>query len=146
FVSMQNHLNLMYREEEREMLPLCVEEGIGVIPWSPLARGNLARPWGEVTARTEGDSFAKSLYAGSDDANPRINAAVAELAAAKGVNMAQLALAWILQKQPVTAPIIGATKLGHVSDAVGALAVSLTPEEVAALEAPYRPIGVAGFN
>ncbi|HHY49246.1 MAG TPA: aldo/keto reductase [Alphaproteobacteria bacterium] len=146
FVSMQNHLNLMYREEEREMLPLCVEEGIGVIPWSPLARGNLARPWGEATTRTEGDAFGKSLYAGSEDANPRINAAVAQIAKAKGVTMAQVALAWVLQKQPVTAPIVGATKLSHVSDAVGALAVALTAEEVVALEAPYRPTGIAGFR
>jgi aryl-alcohol dehydrogenase (NADP+) len=146
FVSMQDHLNLMHREEEREMLPLCLEEGIGVIPWSPLARGKLARPWGEVTARTAGDEFGQTLYTPTDEANQAINAAVAGIAEARGMRMAQVALAWVLQKGPVTAPIVGATKVSHVSEAVGALELALTAEEIARLEAPYRPTAVAGFR
>ena len=114
---MQNHLNLIYREEEREMLPLCIDQGIGLIPWSPLARGRLARPWGEVTNRTENDEFGKTLYDAGGDANAAINAAVEAIAKARGVKMAQVALAWVLQKQPVTAPIVGVTKLTHISDA-----------------------------
>jgi 1-deoxyxylulose-5-phosphate synthase len=146
FVSMQNHLNLMHREEEREMLPLCSDQGIGVIPWSPMARGKLARPWGEVTDRTEGDEYGKTLYTATEEANRQINAAVAEVASARGVKMAQVALAWVLQKQPVAAPIVGATKLGHVADAVGALQLELSDDEIERLEAPYRPTGVAGFR
>ena len=146
FVSMQNHLNLIYREEEREMLPFCVDQGIGVIPWSPLARGNLTRPWGEVTARTQGDAFGQNLYTATNDANEAINKVVAEIAEARGVKMAQVALAWVLQKEPVAAPIIGATKLSHVSDAVGALDVELSEDEVARLEAPYKPAKIAGFS
>ncbi len=146
FVSMQNHLNLMHREEEREMLPLCIDQGIGVIPWSPIARGKLARPWGEVTSRTAGDAFGKTLYTATDGANQAINEAVAGVAAARGAKMAQVALAWVLQKQPVAAPIVGATKLGHVEDAVGALDIALTAEEIARLEAPYRATAVAGFS
>ncbi len=146
FVSMQNHLNLMHREEEREMLPLCIDQGIGLIPWSPIARGRLARPWGEVTDRTEGDEFGKTLYAASDDTNEQINAAVGKVAKTRGAKMAQVALAWVLQKQPVAAPIVGATKLSHVTDALGAVELKLTPEEIAALEAPYRPTGVSGFR
>src|SRR5690606_34132848 len=96
FVSMQNHLNLMYREEEREMMPLCMDQGIGVIPWSPLARGKLARPWGEATARTEGDAFGKTLYSPTADVNEAINKTVAEIARARGVPMARVALAWVL--------------------------------------------------
>jgi aryl-alcohol dehydrogenase (NADP+) len=146
FVSMQNHLNLMHREEEREMLPLCIDQGIGLIPWSPIARGLLARPWGEVTDRTEGDEYGKTLYTTSDEANEKINAAVAQVAKVRGAKMAQVALAWVLQKQPVAAPIVGATKLNHVTDAVGAVELKLTPEEIATLEAPYRPTAVAGFR
>jgi aryl-alcohol dehydrogenase-like predicted oxidoreductase len=146
FVSMQDHLNLMHREEEREMLPLCVDQGIGVIPWSPMARGRLARPWGEVTERTETDEYGKTLYTESEAANRQINEAVAAIAKARGVKMAQVALAWVLQKQPVTAPIVGATKLSHVEDAVGALEVELTSEEIEKLEAPYRPTGISGFR
>jgi aryl-alcohol dehydrogenase (NADP+) len=146
FISMQNHLNLMHREEEREMLPLCLEESIGVIPWSPLARGKLARPWGEITERTAGDEFGQSLYTPTDEANKAINATVAEIAEARGVRMAQVALAWVLQKEPVTAPIVGATKVGHVADAIGALDLALTSEETARLEAPYRPTANAGFR
>jgi aryl-alcohol dehydrogenase (NADP+) len=145
FVSMQNHLNLMHREEEREMLPLCIDQGIGLIPWSPVARGRLARPWGEVTNRTEGDEFGRTLYDAGNAANPAINAAVEKIASARGVKMVQVALAWVLQKQPVAAPIIGATKLNHISDAVGALDVELTADEVAALEAPYNATGFMGF-
>src|SRR5690606_5981940 len=145
FVSMQNHLNLMMREEEREMLPFCIDQGIGLIPWSPMARGNLTRPWGEITNRTQGDEFGKKLYNATGDANPAINTAVQEVAKRHGVPMAQVALAWVLQKQPVAAPIIGATKLGHVSDAVAALEVTLSPEDVAQLEAPYRATGFPGF-
>jgi 1-deoxyxylulose-5-phosphate synthase len=146
FVSMQNHLNLMHREEEREMLPLCIDQGIGVIPWSPMARGKLARPWGEVTERTEGDEYGKTLYIATEETNRQINAAVAEVASARGVKMAQVALAWVLQKQPVTAPIVGATKLAHVADAVGALELELSQEEIEKLEEPYRPTGIAGFR
>jgi aryl-alcohol dehydrogenase (NADP+) len=145
FVSMQNHLNLLHREEEREMLPLCIDQGIGLIPWSPMARGNLARPWGEITNRTEGDEFGKNLYEAGSEANPAINAAVEAIAKARGVKMAQVALAWVLQKQPVAAPIVGATKLGHVSDAVGALEIELTADEIKALEAPYKATGFKGF-
>jgi aryl-alcohol dehydrogenase (NADP+) len=111
-----------------------------------MARGRLARPWGEVTDRTNGDEFGKSLYNATDDANPAINAAVAEIAKARGVAMAQVALAWVLQKKPVAAPIIGATKLNHVADAVAAVELVLTADEVAKLEAPYRPTGFPGFR
>lgn len=145
FVSMQNHLNLMQREEEKEMLPLCIDQGVGLIPWSPLARGRLARPWGEVTNRTETDEFGKHLYDAGGEANQAINAAVEAIARARGVKMAQVALAWVLQKQPVAAPIVGATKLDHLSDAVGALEVTLTPDEITRLETPYRPTGFRGF-
>jgi len=145
FVSMQNHLNLMHREEEREMLPLCIDQGIGLIPWSPLARGRLARPWGEVTGRTETDEFGKTLYNAGSAANPAINAAVEAIARARGVKMVDIALAWVLQKQPVAAPIIGATKLSHISDALGALDIVLTPDEIASLEAPYKATGFMGF-
>ncbi len=145
FVSMQNHLNLLHREEEKEMLPLCIDQGVGLIPWSPMARGKLARPWGEQTARTDGDAFGKTLYDAGDAANPAINAAVETVARARGVPMAQVALAWVLQKQPVAAPIVGATKLTHLDDALGALALNLTADEIASLEAPYRPTGITGF-
>jgi aryl-alcohol dehydrogenase-like predicted oxidoreductase len=146
FVTMQNHLNLLYREEEREMLPLCRAEGIGVIPWSPLARGKLTRAFDETTARTETDEFGKTLYAGHVDADRQVVAAVAEIAAARGIPRAQVALAWLLQKPGVTAPIVGATKPHHLADAVAALKVELTAEDVAALEAPYVPHAVAGFS
>lgn len=146
FVSMQNHLNLMYREEEREMLPLCREEGIGVIPWSPLARGRLARPWGTTTERTGTDEFGKTLYTKVEDAARQINEAVAAIATARGLTMAQVALAWVLRKSPVTAPIVGITKLPQLADALGALDVTLTADEIARLEAPYQPTAVAGFS
>ena len=146
FVSMQNHLNLISREEEREMLPLCIDQGIGVIPWSPLARGRLARPWGEVTKRLETDSFGTQIYEPTAKDDEAINGAVAAVAKAKGATMAQVALAWVLQKQPVTAPIVGVSKLAQLTDAIGALAVSLSPEDVKTLEAGYRPRAVAGFK
>lgn len=146
FVSMQNHLNLLYREEEREMLPLCREEKIAVIPWSPLARGKLTREWDTTTARTETDEFGKTLYAATAKADHVVVERVAELANKRGVPRAQIALAWVLQKDPVTAPIIGATKMSHLEDAVGALSIKLTEEEVSFLEEPYIPHPVLGFN
>ena len=145
FVSMQNFVNLLYREEEREMLPLCKAEGIGVIPWSPLARGRLTRDWDQATARAETDDFGKTLYAKTADADRKVVERVAEIAAKRGIPRAQVALAWLLSKSVITAPIVGATKLQHIDDAMAALSVKLTPEEIAALEAPYVPHAVAGF-
>ncbi|WP_131117519.1 aldo/keto reductase [Lichenihabitans psoromatis] len=147
FVSMQNHYNLIYREEEREMMGLCIEEGIGVIPWSPLARGKLTRPWEDqpTTKRAETDEFGKTLYA-SDASDKAVVAATAEVAAARGVPQAQVALAWLLAQPGVTAPIIGASKPHHLDDAVAALAIDLSTEEVAKLEAAYTPHAVAGFE
>jgi aryl-alcohol dehydrogenase-like predicted oxidoreductase len=148
FVSMQNHLNLLYREEEREMLGLCAEEGIGVIPWSPLARGRLAREYSEepVTRRAETDQFGKTLYKEQPEAERTIIDAVGEIAAAHGVPRAQIALAWVLTRPAVSAPIIGASKMQHLDDAIGALSIKLTADQIAALEAPYRPRAVAGFG
>lgn len=145
FVSMQNFVNLLYREEEREMLPLCKAEGIGVIPWSPLARGRLTRDWDQATARAETDDFGKTLYAKTADADRKVVERVAEIAAKRGIPRAQVALAWLLSKSVITAPIVGATRLQHIDDAVAALSVKLTAEEIAALEAPYVPHAVAGF-
>jgi len=145
FVSMQDYVNLLYREEEREMLPLCAAEGIGVIPWSPLARGRLTRAWDDISARSETDEFGKTLYAKSADADRKVVEQVAEIAAKRGIARAQVALAWVLAKPVVTAPIVGATKLQHLEDALAALAVKLSAEEVASLEAPYVPHAVAGF-
>ncbi len=145
FVSMQNYLNLLYREEEREMLPLCAAEGLGVIPWSPLARGRLTRDWDAVTARVESDEFGRKLFAHTGDADRKVVEAVAAVAAARGIPRAQVALAWVLAKPVITAPIVGATKMQHLDDAVAALSVKLAPEEIAALEAPYLPHAVAGF-
>lgn len=146
FVSMQNHYNLVYREEEREMLPLCREDGVGVIPWSPLARGFLAgnRKGGEAqTTRARSDKFGESMYRTEDDY--AVQARVAEVAAQIGVPAAQVATAWLLAQPGVSAPIIGASKMPHLEDAVAALSVSLTPEQLAALEEPYRPHPVLGF-
>jgi 1-deoxyxylulose-5-phosphate synthase len=145
FVSMQNHLNLIYREEEREMMPLCREEKVGVIPYSPLASGRLTRDWSaEKTARSETDQIARSKYDATAEPDQRVIERVAELAQKRGVLRTHIALAWLLQKQPVAAPIIGATKLSHLDDAIGALSVPLTPEEVAYLEEPYVPHRVVG--
>ena len=145
FVSMQNHLNLIYREEEREMMPLCREEGIGVIPYSPLASGRLTRgSASETTTRSETDQIQKMKYDSTAEADQLVVERVAELAAKHGVLRAPVALAWLLQKAPVAAPIIGATKLSHLEDAIGALSVTLTPEELAYLEEPYVPHRVVG--
>jgi aryl-alcohol dehydrogenase (NADP+) len=146
FVSMQNHLNLIYREEEREMLPLCVDQGIGVIPWSPLARGRLARPWGEVTKRFETDPFGNQIYDAHTKDDEAVNNAVASIAKAKGATMAQIALAWLLQKKPVAAPIVGVSKLSQLTDAIGAIDVTLSADDVKALEAAYTPRATAGFQ
>ena len=136
---MQDYVNLLYREEEREMLPLCASQGIGVIPWSPLARGRLTRPWDETSKRTERDPFGQSLYETMAEADRQVVRRVADVAAERGVPMAQIALAWVLQKSPVTAPIVGATKLGHLDDAVAALGIQRSPEEIARLEERYVP-------
>ncbi len=148
FVSMQNHLNLLYREEEREMMGLCREEGVGVIPWSPLARGKLTRPWTEAppTRRAETDQFGRTLYRGFEDSDRAIVGAVQRVAEARGVPMAQVALAWVLAQPGVTAPIVGASRPAHLEDAVAAVDVKLTAEEMAALEADYVPRRVAGFQ
>ncbi|WP_112941390.1 MULTISPECIES: aldo/keto reductase [unclassified Rhizobium] len=146
FVSMQDHLNLLYREEEREMLPFCQDQKIAVIPWSPLARGRLTRDYDEKTARSETDEFGKTLYQQAEDADRAIIGKVGDLAKKHGVSRAQIATAWILQKSAVTAPIIGASKSGHIDDAVGALSVKLSAEDVAALEEPYVPHRVEGFK
>jgi len=143
FVSMQNHLNLAYREEEREMLPLCLDQGIGVIPWSPLARGRLARPWDEATNRSERDDFGRSLYGAAD--RPVVDA-VGQVADQRGIARAQVALAWLLAKPGITAPIVGATKTHHLDDAVAALDVDLTDDEIDLLEKPYQPHDIAGFQ
>ena len=142
FVSMQNHYNLLNREEEREMLPLCADQGIGVIPWSPLARGNLARPWGSRTERSQTDEFGRILY---QDGDQVIAERVGEVAAQRGVTRAEVALAWLLSKPVVTAPIIGATRMEHLDDAISALELELDADEVARLEEPYAPHGVVGF-
>ena len=126
FVSMQNYLNLLYREEEREMLPLCAKEGIGVIPWSPLARGRLTRDWDTKTARVETDAFGKMLYGKTDASDKAVVEAVAKVAAARKLPRAQIALAWVLSKPVVTAPIVGATRMEHLDDAIAALDVKLT--------------------
>jgi 1-deoxyxylulose-5-phosphate synthase len=144
FVSMQNHYNLIYREEEREMLPLCKSEKIGVIPYSPLASGRLTRDWSESTHRSETDMVQKSKYDATSDADRVIVERVAQIAAERAIPRVQVALAWLLQKQPVTAPIVGATKISHLEDAAAALTVNLTPEEIASLEEPYVPHRVVG--
>jgi len=145
FVSMQNYVNLLYREEEREMLPLCAAEGIGVIPWSPLARGRLTRDWDEKTARAETDEFGKGLYSRTADSDKRVVEAVAHVAAQRDLPRAQIALAWVLSKSVITAPIVGATRVQHLDDAAAALSIRLDEFEIAALEAAYVPHAVAGF-
>ncbi|MDR6821018.1 aryl-alcohol dehydrogenase-like predicted oxidoreductase [Neorhizobium sp. 2083] len=147
FVSMQNHLNLLYREEEREMLPLCKADGIGVIPWSPLARGRLTRDWSAQSERSETDEIGKGLYTRTtDDADRRVAEAVTRIAQEREVPRAQIALAWVLSKSEITAPIIGATKLYHLDDAAAALDVRLTAAEIQALEINYIPHAVVGFS
>jgi len=147
FVSMQNHYNLLYREEEREMIPLCQSEGIGVIPWSPLARGRLARPWqSEHTKRYETDQFGKSMYSQTEEADRKVVDRLGQVAEQRGVPRAQLALTWLLSKPVITSPIVGATKPHHLQDAVAALSLRLTPDEIASLEEPYAPHPVLGFS
>jgi aryl-alcohol dehydrogenase (NADP+) len=143
FVTMQDHYNLLNREEEREMLPLCADEGIGVIPWSPLARGKLTRDWDETTNRSESDEFGRTLYLDSDK---QIVDAVARVASDRGVSRAQVALAWVLSNPVVDAPIIGATKANHLDDAVAAVDLELTDDEIASLTEPYSPHDVVGFS
>ena len=145
FATMQNHYNLLYREEEREMMPLCAAEGVGVIPWSPLARGRLTRDWSETTNRLESDEFGKTLYNATADADRKVVERVAEVASQRGVPRAQVALAWLLHKSFITAPIVGASKPHHLDDAVAAVALKLTAEEVSSLEEPYAPHPVVGF-
>lgn len=138
FISMQNQLNLLYREEEREMLPLCADEGVGVIPWSPLARGRLTRPVGETTVRSETDGFGKRLYDDESTVDHAIIGALEEVAKARGARMASVALAWHYTKPQVTAPIIGASKPHHIDDAIAALDIQLSDEEIGVLEGGYR--------
>ena len=146
FISMQDHLNLIYREEEREMLPLCRAEKIGVIPYSPLASGRLTREIAESTQRSQTDQIAKMKYDATTQTDQQVIARVAELAQKHGVPRVHIALAWLLQKEPVTAPIIGATKISHLEDAVGAFAVKLSQEEVVYLEEPYVPHTIVGHQ
>jgi 1-deoxyxylulose-5-phosphate synthase len=148
FVAMQPHYNLLYREEEREMLALCADQGIGVVPWSPLARGRLARAWEDEpsTVRGGSDPWGDGVYAASKAADKAVVDRVGEVAARLGVPRAQVALAWLLHQPVVTAPIVGATKSHHLEEAVAALSVSLPPAEIAALEAPYAPHAVAGID
>ena len=147
FVSMQNHLNLLYREEEREMLPLCRAEGVGVTPYSPLASGRLTRDLTPGDSlRSETDQIAKSKYDATAETDAQVVARVAETAEKHGVPRAHVALAWLLQREPVAAPIVGATKISHLEDAVGAFSIKLTPDEVACLEEPYTPHPVVGHQ
>jgi aryl-alcohol dehydrogenase-like predicted oxidoreductase len=148
FVSMQNHYNLIYREEEREMLGLCQSEGVGVVPWSPLARGVLTRPWqsSSISGRAETDEYGKKLYGSTAEADRGVVDQLQQVAQARGVAMAQVGLAWLFSKPAVTAPIVGATRPQHLEDATAALQLKLTTEEIAHLEAPYVPHGIAGFE
>jgi aryl-alcohol dehydrogenase-like predicted oxidoreductase len=147
FVSMQNHYNLLYREEEREMIGLCKSEGIAVLPWSPLARGRLTRAWkAESTSRSETDAFGNRMYAQTEEADRAVVDRLGEVAERRGAPRAQVALAWLLAKPAVTAPIVGASKPHHLEDAVAALSLRLSPEEIAQLEEPYAPHPVLGFS
>jgi aryl-alcohol dehydrogenase-like predicted oxidoreductase len=146
FVSMQPHLSLLNREEEREMLPLCEDLGVGVIPWSPLARGRLTRDWNESSERQQTDAFGRTMYEATIEADRKVIEAVAAIAQARGVPRAQVALAWVLSRPAVSAPIIGASKPQHIDDAVAALSLKLSADELAALEAPYVPHAIAGFE
>lgn len=146
FAAMQNYVNLLYREEEREMLPLCKAEGIGVMVWSPLARGRLTRDWDETSVRTETDEFGRTLFAHTGNADRNVVEAVTRVAAARGVSRAQVALAWVLQLSPIAIPIIGAATAEELDNAVAALSVALTPEDVSALERPYVPHAVVGIS
>lgn len=145
FVSMQDHYNLINREEEREMHPYCLDQGVGVIPWSPLARGKLTRDWDASTTRSETDQFGSTLYTQAEEADRTVAAAVASIAEQRGIARAQVALAWVAAQSAVTAPIVGASKLVHLDDAVAAVELELTDAEITALEAPYIPHAPAGF-
>jgi 1-deoxyxylulose-5-phosphate synthase len=145
FVSMQNLVNLLYREEEREMLPLCAAEGIGVIPWSPQARGRLVRDWDYTSIRTETDDAHQRLFSKSAEADRKVVDRVAAVAAARGIPRAQVTLAWLLSKPVITAPIVGATKLHHLDDALAPVNVKLSADEITSLEEPYVPHAVVGF-
>ncbi|MBC8000553.1 MAG: aldo/keto reductase [Leptolyngbya sp.] len=146
FVSMQNYVNLLYREEEREMIPLCKDEEIGLMPWSPLARGRLTRDWDETTERSETDEYGKKLYTQTADVDRKIVERVTAIAEKRGVARAQVSLAWVLQKETVVSPIIGATKTKHVEDAVAAVSLKLSDQEIKALEELYVPHAVTGFS
>jgi 1-deoxyxylulose-5-phosphate synthase len=146
FVSMQNYYNLLYREEEREMLPLCHDEQIAVIPWSPLARGRLTRDWDASSSRMETDEVGKQLYAATEAADRQVVERVAAIAGQRGIPRAQVALSWLAQKPSVTAPIVGASKPHHLDDAVAALSVALSEQEIRQLEEPYQPHPVLGFS
>jgi 1-deoxyxylulose-5-phosphate synthase len=147
FVSMQNHLNLLYREEEREMLPLCEDQGIAVIPWSPLARGRLTRAWqSETTKRSATDRFGNSMYSRTEEDDRKVVDRLGEIAEKRGVSRAQVALAWLLSKPAITAPIVGATNPHHLEDAVAAISLKLAPEEIRSLQEPYTPHPVLGFS
>ncbi|WP_375450673.1 aldo/keto reductase [uncultured Devosia sp.] len=143
FVSMQDQLSLVYREEEREMLPLCRDQGIAVLPWSPLGGGKLARSWGTATKRATTDRYNKSMYE-KDDTKAIVDA-VEVVAKARNVSMAQVAMAWVLAQPGVTSPIVGVSKMGHLEDAVASTDLVLSPEEIAQLQAPYQPLVVTGF-
>ncbi len=145
FVSMQNLVNLLYREEEREMLPFCAAEGIGVIPWSPQARGKLTRDWNYTSIRTETDEAFTRLFAKTEDADRKVVDRVTQVAATRGIPRAQVALAWLLAKPVITAPIVGATKLHHLDDALASVKVKLSADEITSLEEPYVPHEVVGF-
>jgi aryl-alcohol dehydrogenase-like predicted oxidoreductase len=146
FSTMQNYVNLLYREEEREMLPLCAAEGIGVLPWSPLARGRLTRNWDETTERSNTDEFGRTLYAATVEADRKVVETVSIIADERGVPRAQVALAWVLAKREVSAPIIGASKPTHLDDAIAALDLKLSDDEIVRLEAPYIAHAVVGFS
>jgi aryl-alcohol dehydrogenase-like predicted oxidoreductase len=147
FVTMQNHYNLLYREEEREMIPFCLDQGVGLIPWSPLARGRLTRPWqSESTKRSETDRFGNTMYSRTEEDDHKVVDRLSEISQKRGIAPAQVALAWLLGKPGVTAPIVGATKPHHLEDAVAALSVQLSPEEIKSLEEPYTPHPVLGFS
>ncbi|NVZ99241.1 aldo/keto reductase [Pseudomonas gingeri] len=146
FVSMQNYLNLIYREEEREMIPLCMDQGVALMPWSPLARGRLTRPHGQQTARSQSDEFGKSVLDATDLVDSQVIGAVEQIARERGVPMAQVALAWVLGHRGVSSPIVGASRSAQLDDAVAALDIQLTQHEVEQLEALYVPHAVTGYR
>ena len=146
FVTMQDHYNLIYREEERDMLPLCVQEGVAVIPWSPLARGRLTRPWGETTARLVSDEFGQTLYSTTEENDEQIAGELERVAEEIEASRAQTALAWLLSKQGVAAPIIGASREDQLNELLNAVDLTLTPEQISAMEAPYQVHPVVGFK